>query len=652
MANELSYKITTDAQQATAGITKFGSAVKKELKATRDEFDDTRSAGTKVSDALRKLADDAVTELARSEAAAAALRAELGDVADKLDVDKAVTDLRKLGLTFDDIETDAKQLADAIRHVDDSNIGDIDDTARRAGAGLDDMNASGDQSRSVLANMAGNTAQDLGEVGGVVGTLGVGLGQMAEYATEGNIKMGQLAKVAGPMLGLAVAGLAVQHVMGEIAESKAFHKENVEGFTEAIENGEDAAAGLRDRLREAGEIKFDQGGPFGGVVDATGLLDSMSIGVEQFSTVVTGSKDDLDAYTDSLYRTNGINLETQATVKLLTQYWNDNAKAQKQAAADATTFALSQGDVNNKVREYLQQKDPLAQFPDVWARIADAMANGTNPAVADLTTVTKGLNITVDDAISKAGDLADELADTAAAKAAAQATRDLALADREAAQAAAGHRYEHDQLTNALSDESSWLSLQQQFDDYQQALADADAAVAAGTVTVEEGERSKQQAIISTKQRVIDYATEVLGLPPSVVTDLVAQIDQGKAAQVEAWLAELAKTRTVYFKPVPTGPNSSAFMAGTRNAPGGFANTAEGGPELMTTPGFRFVPQGSAVYTAQETRNIMNALAAGTQPGAQVIDQRTFNVTIVTRATSGRETAAALDNWYRVNGGR
>lgn len=130
------------------------------------------------------------------------------------------------------------------------SLGDLDSK-------LKDVEVQGDQSRSVLANMAGNSAQDLGEVGGVVGTLGVGLGQLAEYATEGNIKLSQLAAVAGPMLALAAAGLAVQYAVENIGKAQEQTDQKTASATQSLLE----QLGVLDRIKAA-------------VTDAAGTYES------------------------------------------------------------------------------------------------------------------------------------------------------------------------------------------------------------------------------------------------------------------------------------------------------------------------------------------------------------------------------------------
>ncbi len=80
---------------------------------------------------------------------------------------------------------------------------------------IDKVRDSGDQSGSVLANMVGNSVQEVGELGGVAGPAGMALGQLAEYATEGNISLAGLATVAGPMACVSAAVLGVSWAVGK-----------------------------------------------------------------------------------------------------------------------------------------------------------------------------------------------------------------------------------------------------------------------------------------------------------------------------------------------------------------------------------------------------------------------------------------------------
>jgi len=132
-------------------------------------------------------------------------------------------------------------------------LDEVGDSARRVGGDLDTVRDHGDQSRSVLANLAGNSAQDLGELGGVVGTLGVGVGQLAEYAVDGNISLQNLGKVAGPLAGLTAFTVGVQAVTGALADFRAKQdawREQQEKFNEALRETGDIVEAVNGQLEE------------------------------------------------------------------------------------------------------------------------------------------------------------------------------------------------------------------------------------------------------------------------------------------------------------------------------------------------------------------------------------------------------------------
>ena len=58
---------------------------------------------------------------------------------------------------------------------------------------------------------------------------------------------------------------------------------------------------------------------------------------------------------------------------------------------------------------YVKLQDPVGQFPAEFARMADAMAHGMNPAAKDLETTTEGLGLSLGEVIGLAGDMAKEL---------------------------------------------------------------------------------------------------------------------------------------------------------------------------------------------------------------------------------------------------
>ncbi|MEQ1700363.1 MAG: hypothetical protein ABMA25_09645 [Ilumatobacteraceae bacterium] len=178
---------------------------------------DARGAGEKLADAQKQVAERMRTDMAEISAAADLLADSLGPEmvqaieATGRSIEDEVQRFQKLGLTLTDIKRDSDLLANGMK--------DLDDAARMGsgsiGDGFKKVSREVDQSRSVMANFAGNAIQELPLVGQAFGPLSMALSQFAEYAAEGNVKLSGLVKAAA---GLG-AGLAAFAVIDAVADS-------------------------------------------------------------------------------------------------------------------------------------------------------------------------------------------------------------------------------------------------------------------------------------------------------------------------------------------------------------------------------------------------------------------------------------------------
>jgi hypothetical protein len=125
-------------------------------------------------------------------------------------------------------------------------------------------------------------------------------------------------------------------------------------------------------------------------------------------------------------------------------------------------------------------------------------------------------------------------------------------------------------LKGTVSDDQAWLDVQDSFDDMQAKAKEAWDATAAGAADAEQKNRDYQRAVDASKQKVIDYGREVLGLPPERVTEILALIDNGSVVTVEEQLRELTAVRTVAIKPILLGGNLG-LPGATSTRPGGTA---------------------------------------------------------------------------------
>jgi hypothetical protein len=125
--------------------------------------------------------------------------------------------------------------------------------------------------------MAGNTAQDLGQLGGVVGSLGVGIGQLAEYAVDGNIALSNLAKTAGPLAAVAVAGFLIQDAFKNAAETKAFNVEQAQEYADAIDDVGDSMQAVVDIAQDGLEGRVRDESILGGLLDKEETIDLIAV---------------------------------------------------------------------------------------------------------------------------------------------------------------------------------------------------------------------------------------------------------------------------------------------------------------------------------------------------------------------------------------
>lgn len=326
MADDVKAKFVLDGLDAAAkGLKSVGTAATD----LEGDLQDTRSAGQRVADELNAKTELMEQGLRQDVAAAQALAAALGpELAAKIGaggITDAVTKFKALGLTAEQVTTDADALANAISRLNDvkvniagldsvgpaadsakSNLDGLEQSARKGKEGVDELGKSGDSSKSALANMVGNSAQDLGNLGGVAGSTGVAIGQMAEYMADARLEgeglgsvLSSFGAVAAPIAAIGIATQIVSGYLQDVAETKAFNKQRVEDFTEALQDGVVVASELREILSTDGKGQ-----------DLMVRIDDESVNAEQsvaklvgtftdFAQTVGGGLPAYDAWADS-----------------------------------------------------------------------------------------------------------------------------------------------------------------------------------------------------------------------------------------------------------------------------------------------------------------------------------------------------------------
>lgn len=139
------------------------------------------------------------------------------------ELDKLADMTRDAGEAVD--ELDAKEVSIDV----EVNADAASDEVRRVGT-------EADGSRNALENMAGNTAQELGEIAGVGGATGQALGQIAEQAAAGKVSMTGLAATAGPIAALGLVMWGLEQRAKRAAERLEQTKESTEALSRVADD--------------------------------------------------------------------------------------------------------------------------------------------------------------------------------------------------------------------------------------------------------------------------------------------------------------------------------------------------------------------------------------------------------------------------------
>ncbi len=286
-------KFTLDFIAKTAGL-KDSAQLAEKLGAKLDDSSDSADALARVMAATADKLEAEMKETAQiAELLGNALGPEMAAKIGQSKIDTIAGEFRAAGLDAKGAEKKIDQLADGVRRLDQ-----VADSAGTLDTKIKDVGKSTDQSLSVMANFTGNAMQELPGMTGMFGPLNEAIGQFGEYAAEGNIELGQMAQMAGPMLGVTVAMKLLTDYMKQVAAVKAFNKAEVKAFADSLREGSNVAADFRDRLEEAGKVEFHVNRLFGG--DALDAMAKAGVTAEQFSTAVLGGKPALDQLSEGM----------------------------------------------------------------------------------------------------------------------------------------------------------------------------------------------------------------------------------------------------------------------------------------------------------------------------------------------------------------
>jgi hypothetical protein len=561
---------------------KIGRTAKSEMGKVEDGLDDTRTAGKKAADALGAVFDALDADMVQTAATADRLAQAMGpELAAKVDVSKAVGEFRRMGLTLEQIEADADELAAALRKADDVSLRHFSGEADNARTSVDRVRASSDQTRSVMANLTGNAAQDLGAVAGIAGTAGVGIGQLAEYAADGNIQLSNLAKLVGPM---ALLGAGVSLVTAEfkrLAQAKAFDAKQVRDFSEAIADGTGVLGALKKQLEETDELIFKLRGGFDGVDvggDIAPFLAAINVNLAEFDQLVHLSFDGWKQWIDGL-RGSG----------------------------------ASQEEINNLIVARNRLLELEAIGTETAAMKTELLATESSALITQLAT----MNGLVPDTRLAVEGLGDEMLETKdAGELLAEAVKRVEDTYR--------------QMSDEISGDKALFDLEDQFGEVMKAGIEAFAANEAGAEDAADKTREHRGAVIDLRGQVLSYIQDLGNIPPNVTSDILAKVERGEldaawaavqrldgsvatvilSADASRFNAVVRDAQNRAIVPI-RGVNSASHQGTPAFQSGGIALVGEHGPELVG------LPDGASVTSQSETKRIMQG--AGRGGGGQTV---------------------------------
>lgn len=357
---------------------------------------------------LNAMADDLEDELRAVASTADALKAALGDAfdGDSARVERYIADLRAMGVELDEIEANAKEFADVMERTDQIKLDAANLGLTSVDQSVEGLSDSARGANSALANMVGNSAQDLGELGGIAGSAGVAIGQMAEYAADARFageslgsSLASMARVAGPIALIGGSVFAISEGFGLVSE----HLEasdrrvsalrgNMEGLNveagellatlqenaEALVLPEDVTVSWDDYVDVLQEIVHLGDGL--DEINVAEVLDKANVSLSAFARTASMDLQDVglakfmellqDAMEAGLITTE----EYDAALRVFVRTQEDVADAEREAANEARILASSLEDINSLMAA---GAEATAAEAEAWNILVQDMADGT-----------------------------------------------------------------------------------------------------------------------------------------------------------------------------------------------------------------------------------------------------------------------------------
>ena len=588
-AKDVQIKLDLETRDAQRNLKKLA----QETQSLDDDLEDTKSAGEAMADAIAASAQEMEEEIDATKKAVDALDRAMESADLDLDVDSknAVADLKKLGLTAEDIENDAEALAKSLKRIDDVNVkaatAGFDSLDQAVGNTSDGVGKADDVTRSFV----GNSISELPGVGEAFGPAGEAISQMTEGLMAGEIGMTDLVKAGSGMVAVGgavmVATKAWEAYQKRQEKIKKQQAEILEGAQEALDVAQDGKdliekmeglTPLTDLI--VGRMDEDQ---FGNVSKA---LTELGLGWEDLAGVQKTSVDQITNMTDLLMSKHTDLNREQATA--LAEYVAGNERASSAVnflALSNEAFSSTSQDAMDSIQDTvnaLEELDDSSDSLDLEEEVAKALAQvaleGGRAATA-LQTI-RAANPDASETEIYALLVAETEAWAAATEAAEEAQEDLNDAMQNAVDVAS-EQYEitkdligaeRDRLGLARDLEEAEWDLADAGNEYNEVLASSDSSLrdaaessnkleeslegvgaaavsaAGATATHEEKERARNAAMFSSiatmqgpaKEAALQYILDLNGIPEDKQTLIKALVAEGKLKEAEDLLNTLS----------------------------------------------------------------------------------------------------------------
>jgi hypothetical protein len=476
-------------------------------------FKGTGDAGKDMAEALAKAADKMDADLKNTAKIADKLAQALGPdfkttVGDN--INDIAAQFNRAGLSIDDVDGNLDGIVSGLQRV----AAEADETAAEIGKVGDETGKAG----SVMSNFVGNSVQEIPALSNAFGPLNTAIGQMAEAAAEGQLKMSSLAKVAGPMAALSVVMFAIS-----------------KGAENTARRAEETTAAINEMTRATGRAQLQ--------------ATQLAIG-KGWKQVAIDGKDAKDMFADiaaenlvgaknaiDYAKANGL---MDNSLRLLEEAVNDEIAAQKAQTYNQTIYENNTKQTVHTVQDYVQANKDAANA--VW-NLYDAQLG-----LIDLQLGARG------------------------------ATRNYRRALEEYNKVSADGTATEDEKAEAFDNVQS-AALQLAAANGEVASASGTAADGAqaqiDTLNFLAATLAPDSALRTNLQGYIDQLTLVARIE-SLRTQLTRMSASGSMANYDRVLSELNSLLATSDL-----PNAEGYAMGTKNAQAGLAWVGERGPELI-----------------------------------------------------------------------